>query len=143
MHKDLYDTLILINRIILPESINNYIKEFIFIDKKKYNQKIILEAFNNAYSEQHICYNSSGAYSHWSFAFNYIGAFQHQSINCIICGEYIQSTLSSKQSSESFAVLKKNIIFYNTTYGVNVYMNHTDMLSNNIRCHCEINEVLL
>ena len=34
MHKDLYDTLILINRIILPESINNYIKEFIFIDKK-------------------------------------------------------------------------------------------------------------
>ena len=107
MHKDLYDTLILINRIILPESINNYIKEFIFIDQKKYNQKIILEAFNNAYSEQDICYNSSGAYSHWSFGFNYIGAFQHQSINCIICGEYIQSTLSSKQSSEAFALLKK------------------------------------
>ena len=143
MHKDLYDTLILINRIILPESINNYIKEFIFIDKKKNNQKIILEAFNNAYSEQHIIYNSSGAYSHWCFAFNYIGAFQHQSINCIICGEYIQSTLSSKQSSEAFALLKKSIIFYNTNYGVNVYMNHTNMLSNNIRCHCEINEVIL
>jgi hypothetical protein len=140
MSKYLYDTLILINRLNLPESVNNYIKEFIFINKKKYNQKIILEAFNNIYSEQYICYNSSGAYSHWCFMFNYIGAFEHQAVNCIICGEYIQTTLGSKQSSETFALLKKKYIFYNTTYGVNVYMNHTDMISNNIRCHCEINE---
>jgi hypothetical protein len=143
MIKDLYDTLILINRLNLPESVNNYIKEFIFIDKKKYNQKIILEAFNNAYSEQHISYNSSSAYSHWCFEFNYIDAFQHQSINCIICGEYIQVQLGSKQSSKTFALLQKNIIFYNIRYGVNIVMNHTDMISNNIRCHCEINEVLL